>query len=146
MNEIIYKRADADEIETIIKLQSDVFHIEQGIPEDLVEEFLVRNPICWCAKQNEEIIGTAIAWKEDGIMHWGRFVVLPPLRGKKIGQKLARYSFEDLFSMGVEEIHMTARDTTVKIVCEMGGEVTGEPYAFYAGNVTPVVLKRENYR
>ena len=48
--------------------------------------------------------------------------------------------------MGVEEIHMTARDTTVKIVCDMGGEVTGEPYAFYAGNVTPVVLKRGNYR
>ena len=64
---------------------------------------------------------------------------------QKIGPKLARYSFEDLFSMGVEEIHMTARDTTVKIVCNMGGEVTGEPYAFYAGNVTPVVLKRGNY-
>ena len=38
MDEIIYKRADADEIETIIMLQSDVFHIEQGIPEDLVEK------------------------------------------------------------------------------------------------------------
>jgi hypothetical protein len=48
--------------------------------------------------------------------------------------------------MGVEEIHMTARDTTVKIVCEMGGEVTGKPYEFYKGCVTPVVLKRENYR
>ena len=84
MDEIIYKRADADEVETIIKLQSDVFHIEQGIPEDLVEEFLSRNPICWCAKQNGEIIGTAIAWLEDGIMHWGRFVVVPPYRGKKI--------------------------------------------------------------
>ena len=68
----------------------------------MVEEFLSRNPICWCAKQNGENIGTAIAWRENGIMHWGRFVVLPPYRGKKIGPKLARYSFEDLFSMGVE--------------------------------------------
>ena len=107
MDEIIYKRADADD---------------------------------------GEIIGTAIAWLEDGIMHWGRFVVLLPYRGKKIGPKLARYSFEDLFSTGVEEIHMTARDTTVKIVCDMGGEVTGEPYEFYKGCVTPVVLKRGNYR
>ena len=111
-----------------------------------MEEFLSRNPICWCAKQNGEIIGTAIAWLEDGIMHWGRFVVVPPYRGKKIGPKLARYSFEDLFSIGVEEIYMTARDTTVKIVCDMGGEVTGEPYEFYKGCVTPVVLKRGNYR
>ena len=46
----------------------------------------------------------------------------------------------------VDEIHMTARDTTVKIVCDMGGKITGEPQSFYEGNVTPVVLKRENFK
>lgn len=73
-------------------------------------------------------------------MHWRRFVVLPSLRGQKIGPKLARYSFEDLFEQNVDEIHMTARDTTVKIVCDMGGKITGEPQSFYEGNVTPVYL------
>ena len=51
----------------------------------------------------------------------------------------------DIFHME-QEIHMTARDTTVKIVCDMGGEITGESYPFYGGNVTPVVLKKENFR
>ena len=41
---------------------------------------------------------------------------------------------------------MTARDTTVKIVSDMGGEVVGEPQPFYNGNVTPVVLKKENFK
>ena len=143
--EIIYRRALKYEYAHIIAMQSHVFHIEQGIPEDDVDEFLERNPICWCAELNGEIIGTAIAWEEHGIVHWGRFVVIPSLRGQHIGPTLARYSFEDLFDQGTNEIHMTARDTTVKIVCDMGGKVTGEPTPFYNGNVTPVVLKRENY-
>ena len=65
---------------------------------------------------------------------------------EKLGPKLARYSFEDLFGQNVDKIYMTARDTTVKIVCDMGGEIIGEPQSFYEGNVTPVVLKRENYK
>lgn len=146
MNKIIYRRANKEEYAKIIILQSNIFHNEQGIPEDNVEEFLARNPICWCAELDGKIIGTAIAWKEASEMHWGRFVVLPSLRGQKIGPKLARYSFEDLFEQNVDEIHMTARDTTVKIVCDMGGKITGEPQSFYEGNVTPVVLKRENFK
>ena len=143
--DIIYRRAKEAEYPEIITLQSNIFHMEQGIPEDDVNEFLERNPICWCAEKDGEICGTAIAWEEHGIMHWGRFVILPSMRGNHIGPTLARFTFEDLFDNGVQEIHMTARDTTVKIVCDMGGEITGEPVPFYDGNVTPVVLKRENY-
>lgn len=146
MDTIIYRRAIKEDYTKIIILQSNIFHIEQGIPEDDVAEFLERNPICWCAELDGEIIGTAIAWKEAGVMHWGRFVVDSSMRGRKIGPKLARYSFEDLFRQDVDEIHMTARDTTVKIVCDMGGKVNGEPQSFYGGNVTPVVLKRENFK
>ena len=98
---MIYRRARFTELEKIITLQSNIFHTEQGIPEDDVNEFLSRNPICWCAEQDGEICGTAIAWKADGIVHWGRFVVIPSMRGRKIGPKLARYSFEDLFEQGV---------------------------------------------
>ena len=43
---MIFRRAYADEIEKIITLQSNIFHTEQGIPEDDVAEFLSRNPIC----------------------------------------------------------------------------------------------------
>ena len=78
MNKIIYRRANKEEYAKIIILQSNIFHNEQGIPEDNVEEFLARNPICWCA--------------------------------------------------------------------ELDGKITGEPQSFYEGNVTPVVLKRENFK
>ncbi len=88
MENIIYRRAHDYEYEKIIAMQSNIFYIEQGIPEDDVQA---------------------------------------------------------LFAEGIDEIHMTARDTTVKIVCEMGGKISGEPYPFYAGNVTPVILKKKNY-
>lgn len=65
-------------------MQSNIFYIEQGIPEEDVQEFLERKPICWCAEANGEI-------------------------------------------------------------CGMGGKISGEPYPFYAGNVTPVILKKKNY-
>ena len=52
----------------------------------------------------------------------------------------------DLFANGIDEIHMTARDSTVKIVCDMGGKIVGEPYKFYDGNVTPIVLRKDNFR
>ena len=146
MSEIIYRRATETEIKQIILLQSNIFHVEQGIPEDDVDDFLKRDPICWCAELDGTICGTAIAWKKDHIMHWGRFVVIPAMRLKGIGTTLARYTFEDLFANGINEIHMTARDSTVKIVCNMGGQIVGEPYEFYDGNVTPIILRKNNYR
>ena len=48
--------------------------------------------------------------------------------------------------MGVDSIRMDARETTVRIVCGMGGRIVGEPAAFYRGTVTPVVLERHAYR
>lgn len=76
----------------------------------------------------------------------GPLVVLPAFRGRHIGSRLARFSFDDLFAMGVDRIHMDARETTVRIVCGMGGRIVGEPAAFYRGTVTPVVLERHAYR
>lgn len=65
------------------------------------------------------------AWQEGSETHWGRFVVLPAFRGRHIGSRLARFSFDDLFAMGVDRIHMDARETTVRIVCGMGGRIVG---------------------
>ena len=70
----------------------------------------------------------------------------PGLPGRHIGSRLARFSFDDLFAMGVDSIRMDARETTVRIVCGMGGRIVGEPAAFYRGTVTPVVLERHAYR
>ena len=37
MNKIIYRRANKEEYAKIIILQSNIFHNEQGIPEDNVD-------------------------------------------------------------------------------------------------------------
>ena len=84
------------------------------------------------------LCAAAAAWQEGSETHWGRFVVLPAFRGRHIGSRLARFSFDDLFAMGVDRIHMDARG--------MGGRIVGEPAAFYRGTVTPVVLERHAYR
>ena len=92
------------------------------------------------------LCAAAAAWQEGSETHWGRFVVLPAFRGRHIGSRLARFSFDDLLAMGGDRIRMAARETTVRIVCGMGGRIVGEPAAFYRGTVTPVVLERHAYR
>ena len=144
-DDIVIRRALPEELGRILAMQSDVFSGEQGIPCDDIDSFLKKQPICWCAVCGDKIYGATAAWIEGGRTHWGRFVVFPAARGLHIGTKLARYSFDDLFENGTEEIIMDARDATVKIVCGMGGKTTGPTYEFYGENITPVVLKREDY-
>lgn len=146
MAEMIFRKARPDEIPRILRMQADVFGGEQGIPQEDIGGFLAKEPTCWCAEMDGKIYGAAAAWKENGKIHWGRFAVFPAARGQHVGTRLAERSFDDLFAEGAEEICMDARDATVRIVCAMGGEVAGEPYPFYEGNVTPVLLRREDYR
>lgn len=129
----------------IIAMQADVFSGEQGIPSEDVDAFMAKEPVCWCAESDGKLYAAAAAWKENNEIHWGRFVVFPAARGQHIGTRLARFSFEELFHEGVDKIYMDARDTTVKIVCGMGGKIVGEPYKFYEGNVTPVILTRDDF-
>ena len=147
MDDFIFRHATADETPHILAMQRDIFSGEQGIPGDMNDAFLAKNPILWCAesKTDGKIYAATVSWQENNETHWGRFVVLPSARGRHIGTKLAQTSFEDLFTMGVEKIYMEARDSTVRIVCGMGGKITGEPYEFYKGTVTPVVLERKDY-
>jgi len=148
MENLIFRLAAADEMPCILDMQRDIFCGEQGIPGDSIDAFMSKEPICWCAvsAENGKICAATAAWKENGETHWGRFIVIPEMRGRHIGTELARFSFEELFAMGVEKIHMEARDSTVKIVCRMGGEITGQPFEFFkGGNVTPVVLEKKNY-
>ena len=145
MEQVIFRRARAEELPQIMAMQMDVFHGEQEIPAADVVRFTENDPVCWCAVADGSICGCAAAWKEGNEVHWGRFIVLSALRGQRIGTGLARHSFADLFRGGAEELHMEARDAAVKIICTMGGEIAGEPRPFYRGNVTPVVLKKEKF-
>lgn len=145
MGNMIFRRAFEEEMPRILAMQSDVFSGEQGIPSDDIDTFMKKQPLCWCAEMDGKIYAAVAAWNEGDEVHWGRFVVFPESRGQHIGSRLARYSFDDLFQNGAEKLYMDARDATVRIVCGMGGRVTGEPYRFYDGNVTPVTLERKDY-
>ena len=147
MDKYIFRRAAREEMPRILAMQADVFSGEQGIPADDIDTFMAKKPLCWCAESAEDgkIYAAVAAWNENSETHWGRFVVFPAARGHHLGTALARASFDDLFDMGVDKVYMDARDATVKIVCGMGGRVVGEPYKFYEGNVTPVVLEKTGY-
>lgn len=146
MDHITFRRAVKEDWPQIMELQTSIFHGEQGIPLDDIAGFFDRDPQCWCAVLDDTVIGAVAAWNENGVLHWGRFVIHPDYRGHHIGTQMARLSFDDLFSLGVTELYMEARDITAKIVCRMGGQIVGEPQPFYIGTITPIILRKYNYR
>jgi ribosomal protein S18 acetylase RimI-like enzyme len=145
MEGIIVGRAEGPDMESILGLQIRTFEGEQEIPADDIPLPARKEPQWWCAKLGAEVVGAAAAWREQGQIHWGRFAVRPEYRGQHIGSMLARYSLEDLFSQGIEEVYMEAREATVQIVCRMGGRVIGAPSPFYVGTVTPVTIKKADF-
>ncbi len=146
MENLVLRKAVPADMESIKSLQLDTFFGEQCIPKkDVVAPFDRSDVQWWCAVSQDQLLGAVAAWPESGQYHWGRFAVSPKSRGRHIGTGLAKFSLEDLFSQGVSEIHMEARETTVKIICNLGGKVVGPAVEFYKGTVTPVVVKREDY-
>ena len=146
MQEIVIRKAADTDLPAIVAMQNAAFHGEQGIPEDSVEHFSQKSPVCWCAFQGETLVGTVAAWQEEGRTHVGRFVVDPNYRGHHIGRRLICTAFEDLFAEGAEELYMEARAITVKLVKSVGGRVVGETVPFFGGTITPMTLEREAYR
>ena len=145
MEHLIFRRATSSELPRIIKMQSDIFHREYGLPDEDIDAFLAQDPVCWCVEMDGNICGAAAAWNERGQTHWGRFALSPSIRGMHIGTRLARFSFCDLFQMDVDQIYMTALDVTVNIVCGMGGQVIGESFDFFGNKITPVILEKKNF-
>ncbi len=146
MDNLILRKAYIKDMEEILQLQIDVFEGEQRIPSELIPLPEEKSPLWWCALIGTTIVGAVAAWKEENQIHWGRFATRQNYRGLHIGTKLARYSLEDLFSQQIEEIYMDARDATVKIICNMGGEIIGKPIEFYDGTVTPIVLIEKEFK
>ena len=142
MDDLNIRKATAEEIPQIIAIQTEIFCGEQDIPEELIDTFLSNCPTCWVAERDGRIAGSIASWEENGETHLGRFVVLPQLRGQKIGTKLLNYAVQDLFAAGVESIHVEARDSAARMLRAMGGRDTGDPFPFYRGNVTPMVLEK----
>jgi len=145
MNDLILRRAAPSDMNGLLQLQLDVFSGEQGIPSSMNPLPAESSPQWWCAFFGSELVGGVGAWRDHEEVHWGRYTIKPNYRGQHIGTKLARFSFEDLFSQGVKEIHMEAREITVRIICSLGGKITGEPKNFYLGTITPVVLYQTDY-
>ena len=145
MNEYILRTALPSDMADILVLQLAVFVGEQKIPADDVPLSEERLPTWWCAEVDGQLAAAVAAWEEDGVTHWGRFAVQPHLRGRHIGTALARRSLEDLFAGGADTIHLTARESTVRIFLKLGGIVTGEPEPFFEGTVTPLVLRKADY-
>lgn len=146
MDKLMIRNAGIKDMEDILQLQIDVFEGEQGIPSELIPLTEEKSPRWWCAIIDTSIVGAVAAWNEQDHVHWGRFATRQNYRGLHIGTKLARFSLEDLFSQQIEEIYMDARDATVKIICNMGGKIVGEPIRFYDGTVTPIVLYEKEFK
>lgn len=145
MSTLVFRKATDEDIDEINQLQVEIFNGEQNIPPEEIPLSGKAVPQWWCALQNGSVVGAVAAWQEHDQTHWGRFITRPDCRGMQIGTRLARFSFDELFSQQIEEVYMDARDATVKIICRLGGQIIGEPYAFFEGTVTPVVLRKEDY-
>ena len=145
MENVTIRRARENEFPLAIKLNKDVFTAEQGIPEELLVDFLAYKPAIWFAELNGEICATVAAWVEDGKMHCGRFVVLPNCRGLGVGGKLVKQMFTELFESGAERLYMEVRPITYKIVSKLGGKVAGESFEFYGDAAIPMEVAREDF-
>ncbi|MFD2200726.1 GNAT family N-acetyltransferase [Shivajiella indica] len=124
-------------------LMVKVFTLEQKIPEDYLPVSIYPQNSWGIISQNN-LIALCIAWKEEELWHWGRYAVDPQWRGKGLGKRLAFRSLNEMFESGVEEIHIDARDITLKLLTQFGGKVIGESFDFY-GPVTPMRLRAKDF-
>lgn len=144
-SKIIIEKVSPSYMEDVIRLATEVFTNEQNIPENLIPLNEDLQPIWWCARIGENIIGISASWRENDEWHWGRYAVDKKLRGRGIGKKLAMFSLNEIFNLGADEIFSEARDITVKMLGKLGCEVTGEPVIFYGDSVTPITIKKFDF-
>jgi DNA-binding MarR family transcriptional regulator/predicted GNAT family N-acyltransferase len=142
---ILIEKISENYMDDAIKLATEVFAHEQGIPAESIVIDADLKPIWWCARVGEDIIGVTAAWKEKDKWHWGRFAVDKRLRGIGIGQKLAMFSLKEIFNSYTEEIYIEARDATVNMLMKFGCKIIGEAEAFYDEPVTPITLNKSDF-
>ncbi|WP_251862222.1 GNAT family N-acetyltransferase [Clostridium sp. Marseille-Q2269] len=142
---IIIEKLSPNHMEDAIKLATEIFTYEQNIPEELIPINKDFQQIWCCARVEKDIVGIVAAWCENDKWHWGRFAVDNGLRGLGIGTDMAIFSLKQIFKLGMEEIFIDARDTTVLILKKLGCEVLGEAINFYGEPVTPIRIKKADF-
>lgn len=138
---IVRRAADAD-MEKILAFAAQIFADEQDIPKELNRIPADKQPQWWCMEQDGELVGTAAIYREGEQWHMGRITIAPMLRGQHKGTFLLKRVLDDVFAQDVDNIFLEARDATVHILTGFGAEIVGAPFAFYRGNVTPILLTR----
>ena len=131
---MVRRASDAD-MDAVLAFAAQIFADEQDIPKEL-------NFIPADKQQDGELVGTAAIYREGGQWHMGRITVARRLRGQHKGIFLLKRVLDDVFAQDVDNIFLEARDATVHILTGFGAEIAGEPFAFYCGNVTPMILTR----
>lgn len=142
---VVFEKARQEDLKRVEELHHQGFHVEQGIPEQSIGDFLVREPTIWVARCGGQVAGTIASWREDGVTHLGRLVTDPAFRRMGIGTGLIGTALAELFERGTEEVFSEARDISVKILCAMGGKTVGESRPFFVGSITPVLVRREDF-
>ena len=129
----------------VTKLLSETFAKEQNIPAELISLPPQLKSQCWIVRSGEYVLGTVSCWYENNHWHWGRFAVNPCYRGMGIGKQLARVSLQEMLEQ-TDKVLLDARDSTVKIISDLGGVITGPTTDFYGMPITPMRLKKEDFQ
>lgn len=128
----------------VTKLLSETFAKEQNIPAELISLPPQLKSQCWIVRSGEYVLGTVSCWYENNHWHWGRFAVNSCYRGMGIGKQLARVSLQEMLEQ-TDKVLLDARDSTVKIISDLGGVITGPTTDFYGMPITPMRLKKEDF-
>jgi len=129
----------------VTKLLTETFAQEQNIPAELISLPPQLKSQCWIVRSGEYVLGTVSCWYENNHWHWGRFAVNPCYRGMGIGKQLARVSLQEMLEQ-TDKVLLDARDSTVKIISDLGGIITGPTTDFYGMPITPMRLKKEDFQ
>lgn len=143
--ECIVRRASDADMDAVMEMNAQIFEGEQNIPQEMNFIPADKQPQWWCMEQDGELVGTAAIYREGKQWHMGRITVAPKLRGQHKGTFLLKSVLDDVFAQDVDNIFLEARDATVHILTGFGAEIVGEPFAFYRGNVTPILLTRDKF-
>lgn len=140
---ILIEKISENYMDDAIKLATEVFAHEQGIPAESIVIDADLKPIWWCARVGEDIIGVVATWKEKDKWKWGRFAIDKRLRGLGIGQRMAIYSLKEIFRQYTDELYIEAREVTVNMLIKFGCKIIGETEDFYGEPITPILLNKE---
>lgn len=139
------RRAEQAEMQAVLAFAAQIFADEQLIPREMNVIPAEKQPQWFCMEQDGVLAGTVAVYREGGRWHMGRITVAPSLRGQHRGTFLMKSVLTEVFAQGVDEIFLEARDATVHILRGFGAQIAGEPFTFYRGRVTPILLKRTDF-